>query len=252
MRIVNPRVRKAIKAGDGLSLNLGCGLRRKEGFFGVDRIPLPTVDIVADLNERLADLPDESVERVFSRHTLEHVENFLPLMAELHRVLRPNGTIEIIVPHFSNPYGNSDPTHVRIFGLYTFFYFADAEDQPRRKVPSFYVPERFTIESVRIKLLKPSWLFRPITAGLEWFINRGIGWQDWYERAFCRSFPAESIRYVLKVKKADNVRAQRPASGLARTLSRKRLATQSLILNDSTNFFASAESTNSFVPPTAT
>jgi hypothetical protein len=115
--------------------------------------------------------------------------------------MRPNGCIEISVPHFSNPYGYSDPTHVRQFGLYTFFYFADEIDQPRRKVPSFYLSERFTVESVRIQLLKPSLLFKPLTASLEWFINRGIALQDWYERAVCRSFPADSIRYVLRVKK---------------------------------------------------
>ncbi len=203
MRIVNPRVRQAIEAGDGLCINLGCGLRRKEGYFGVDRIALPTVDIVADLNEPLDELPDGCVEKVFTRHTLEHVHNFLPLMSELHRLVRPNGQIEITVPHFSNPYGYSDPTHVRMFGLYTFFYFADTEDQPRRKVPSFYVPERFIVESARIKLLKPLWLFKPLTASVEWFINRGIGLQDWYERALCRWLPAESIRYVLRVKKAE-------------------------------------------------
>lgn len=202
MRIVNPRVRHAIEAGEGLCLNLGCGMRQRDGFFGVDRVELPNVDIIADLNEPLDALPNDSVETIFTRHTLEHVDNLLPLMAELHRVMRPNGRIEISVPHFSNPYGYSDPTHVRMFGLYTFFYFADEADQPRRKVPSFYVSERFTVESVYFRLLKPSLLFRPITAGMEWFINRGIGLQDWYERALCRSFPADSIRYVLRAKKA--------------------------------------------------
>ena len=38
-------------------LNLGCGLRRRSGFFGVDQMPLATADIVADLNEPLAELP---------------------------------------------------------------------------------------------------------------------------------------------------------------------------------------------------
>lgn len=201
MRIVNPTIRQAIESGNGVCLNLGCGMRRKDGYFGVDHLGLPNVDIVADLNQPLTELPDGCVEKIFTRHTLEHVENFLPLMAELHRVMRPNGRLEITVPHFSNPYGYSDPTHVRLFGLYTFFYFADEKDQPRRKVPSFYMPERFTVESVRIKLLKPSLLLKPLTACLEWFINRSIGLQDWYERAVCRSFPAESIRYVLRVKK---------------------------------------------------
>lgn len=202
MRIINPKVRQAIASGAGLRLNLGCGLRPRPGFFGVDQVALPTADIVADLNEPFADLPDDCVEEVYTRHTLEHVHNFLPLMAELHRLTRPGGRIEIVVPHFSNPYGYSDPTHVRQFGLYTFFYFADEEDQPRRKVPSFYVPQRFTVESVRVRLLKRSLVARPLSAAVEWVINRGLGALDWYERTVCWTFPAESIRYVLRPKKA--------------------------------------------------
>ena len=202
MRIVNPNVRRLVESGDGLRLNLGSGLRKREGFVGVDQVPLPGTDIVADLNEPLDELPDNSVAEVYTRHTLEHVKNLLPLMAELHRVTRPGGRIEIVVPHFSNPYGYSDPTHVRQFGLYTFFYFADEEDQPTRKVPSFYVPERFTVESVAIHLIKRSRVARPLSSAMQWLINRGIGSLDWYERTACWTFPAESIRYVVRPKKA--------------------------------------------------
>jgi SAM-dependent methyltransferase len=201
MRIINPKVRQAIESGAGLRLNLGCGLRRCEGYFGIDQVALPTADILADLNEPLSLIPDNSVDAVYSRHALEHVENFLPLMAELHRVTRPGGRIEIIVPHFSNPYGYSDPTHVRQFGLYTFFYFADEEDQPRRKVPAFYCPQRFEIESIHIQLLKRSRIGRPAAALSQWFINRSFGLLDWYERTLCWAFPAESICYVLHPKK---------------------------------------------------
>lgn len=210
MRIVNPRFRQALAAGDAISLNLGCGMRRKEGYFGVDRVEMPGVDIVADLNEPFGEIPDGCVEKVYTRHVFEHVENFLPLMAELHRIMRPNGIIDVTVPHFSNPYGYSDPTHVRQFGLYSFFYFADDVDQPRRKVPSFYVPERFTVESVYVKLLRPSFLFRPMKKGLEWLVNRGFSLQDWYERSLCWRFPAESIRYVLRVKKPAENAVERP------------------------------------------
>lgn len=201
MRIINPSVRQAIERGERLRLNLGCGRRRRAGFVGVDQTRLPGVDIVADLNEPLSALPDNCVEEIYTRHVLEHVGEFLPLMAELHRVTRPGGRIEIVVPHFSNPYGYSDPTHVRQFGLYTFFYFADEEDQPRRKVPSFYAPQRFAVESVRIQLLKGSWLTRPFGAAAQWLVNRGLGSLDWYERALCWALPADSIRYVLRPKK---------------------------------------------------
>jgi hypothetical protein len=124
-------------------------------------------------------------------------------VAELHRVTRPEGRIEIIVPHFSNPYAYSDPTHVRFFGLYSFFYYADAADQPRRKVPSFYTPVRFQVQSVRLQLLKRSWLDKLARLLTQPLLDRGIDWMDWYERRFCRLFPIGDIRYVLRpVKKA--------------------------------------------------
>jgi SAM-dependent methyltransferase len=198
MKILNPAVVADVAAGTGLRLNLGGGLRRREGFYGVDLLPLPDIDIVADLNQPLDALPDDSVAEVYSRHTLEHVSNLLPLLAELHRVTRPGGRIEVIVPHFSNPYAYSDPTHVRTFGLYTFFYFADADNQPRRKVPNFYLPVRFHVEGVRVTLVRRSLAGKVVAAGLARLVN--VSWEalDWYERRLCRAFPAESIRYVLR------------------------------------------------------
>jgi hypothetical protein len=200
MRIVNPDVYRDLEAGRGLRLNLGCGLKPRPGFYGVDHLPLPGVDVVADLNEPFA-LPDDSVAEVYCRHTLEHVVRFLELMAELHRVTRPAGRIEVIVPHFSNPYGYSDPTHVRFFGLYSFYYFCDPADQPRRKVPAFYVPQRFVVETVRCRLLHRSLPERLLRRVVEPLINRGPAALDWYERRLCRLLPAEDIRYVLRPKK---------------------------------------------------
>jgi hypothetical protein len=122
-------------------------------------------------------------------------------MQELYRVTRADGRIEIVVPHFSNPYGFSDPTHVRFFGLYTFYYFADEVDQPTRKVPSFYLSERFAVTEVQIKLLRGAKLSKPLLSPLNWLINTRPSLQDWYERRLCRWIPAESIRYLLRPKK---------------------------------------------------
>jgi SAM-dependent methyltransferase len=208
MKILNPRVAEDIQAGRGLRLNLGSGLRRRDGFYGVDHVALPRLDILADLNEPLSELPDNCVDEIYCRHVLEHVARLLELLAELHRVTRDGGRIEIVVPHFSNPYGYSDPTHVRFFGLYSFYYFCDSEDQPLRKVPDFYLPQRFTVESVRCRLLGQSlpekllrWLLQP-------WINRGPAWLDWYERRWCRVAPASDIRYVLRPKKEHMARSE--------------------------------------------
>jgi hypothetical protein len=212
MRIINPAVLHDLEAGRGLRLNLGCGNRRREGFYGVDQVELPHVDIVADLNEPLSLLPDDSVEEIYTRHTLEHVAALLPLMGELHRVVRPGGRIEIVVPHFSNPYGYSDPTHLRFFGLYSFYYFSDESDQPRRKVPSFYIPQRFVVESVRVHPLKQSFLSRLFAPTVKRLINRSLPLLDWYERVLCRWVPADSIQFVLRPKKPA---AARPAERAA-------------------------------------
>jgi SAM-dependent methyltransferase len=201
MKILNPAVRHDIHAGKALRLNLGSGCRPIPGYYSVDHLPLPGTDIQADLNEPLSEIPTDSVAAIYSRHTLEHVSRFLELMAELHRVTKPDGRIEIIVPHFSNPYYYSDPTHVRFFGLYSFFYFCDEDDQPRRKVPSFYRPERFRVESVRCKLLRESLWDKLVGALVQPLINRGVSWLDWYERRLCRWAPANDIRFVLTPKK---------------------------------------------------
>jgi SAM-dependent methyltransferase len=201
MRILNHQLFADLEAKKPLRLNLGCGQRPRPGFYGVDHLDLPGVDIVADLNRPFTQLPDDSVSEIYTRHTLEHVPQLLPLMAELHRITRADGRIEIIVPHFSNPFGYSDPTHVRFFGLYSFFYFADEVDQPSRKVPAFYVPQRFIVESISVSLVKGGLLKRFVTPLVKRLVNRGISLLDWYERSLCRSFPAESMHYVLKPKK---------------------------------------------------
>ena len=201
MRIVNPKVTEDLAAGRPIRLNLGVGRRPRPGYYGLDWIDMPGVDLVADLNEPLSGLPDNSVAAVYTHHTFEHVVNFLPLLKEIHRVVVPGGEVEVVVPHFSNPYGYSDPTHVRFFGLYTFYYFADEADQPRRKVPAFYLPERFAVERVTVTLMPTLLMVKPVRRLAMKVLNSSMRLLDWYERSWCRRFPADSIRFLLRVKK---------------------------------------------------
>ena len=201
MRVVNPKLADDLAAGRPVRLNLGVGRRPRDGYYGLDLIEMPGVDVVADLNEPLSGLPDNSVAAVYTHHTFEHVVNFLPLLKEIHRVVVADGRVEVVVPHFSNPYGYSDPTHVRFFGLYTFYYFADEADQPRRKVPAFYLPERFAVDGVSVTLLPTLLLVKPLRRLMTRVVNSSVRMLDWYERSWCRHFPADSIRYQLRVKK---------------------------------------------------
>ena len=144
----------ALLSAERIIVELGCGARKKPGRIGVDCVDLPGVDIVADLEAGLPFLPDASVDEIHAEHVFEHLANLEGMMREVCRVLRPGGTCRVRVPHFSNPYAYSDPTHKRTFGLYTFEYFvADDAQELKRKVPCHYT-------DLRIRILKRRLIFR--------------------------------------------------------------------------------------------
>lgn len=198
MQVRNPAVLEAIAQRRPLRLNLGAGRRGSDDTFAVDLVDLPGVDIVADLNEPLSLLPDDSVAFVHSSHVFEHIDNLMGLMRELHRVCRPDAKLEIIVPHFSNPNFYSDPTHRRPFGLYTFHYFCDPRWQPgRRKVQDYYTDARFRIESVRFNFDRADWLDRLLVPPVRALANRSFAALQRYERRWCRLYPVSEMRFVL-------------------------------------------------------
>lgn len=199
MQILNPQFHSDTQAGKPVSISLGSGGKVRNGYYGLDLLPLPGVDIVADLNQPLDQIADDSVGRIHSNHALEHVAEFLPLMRELHRVCRHDAEITICVPHFSNVYGFSDPTHVRFFGLYTMYYFVAPELQPkRRRVPAFYSDTRFMVESIRIEFYRKGLIDKVFASFIERLVNRSLGWQDFYERRLAGLFHARQITYRLK------------------------------------------------------
>ena len=73
-------------------VELECGRKKKHGRIGVDRIDLPNVDIVADLEEGLPFLPENSVDQIYCRSVFEHIESFDNLMREIVRVLKRDGS----------------------------------------------------------------------------------------------------------------------------------------------------------------
>lgn len=104
-----------------LKLDLGAGKVKRPGFKSIDLNGEP--DYKLDLEEAKLPFKDNEVDEILALHTLEHIKNLLPLMNELHRVLKPLGKIKIVVPKFPHRDSVRDPTHVRYFVPETFSYF---------------------------------------------------------------------------------------------------------------------------------
>jgi SAM-dependent methyltransferase len=72
---------------------------------------------------------DNTVDAIRASHVMEHIpagQERIDVMNEAHRVLKPGGVFEIIVPIVNNPltwHAIADPTHVSFWVLESFHYF---------------------------------------------------------------------------------------------------------------------------------
>ena len=118
------------------SLELGCGNRKRHpDAIGVDIRDFPGVDLVGDAQKVLQAIPTGTISSVYTYHFLEHLADLEPMVTAVARVLSFGGRFIAVVPHFSNPYFYSDPTHRTFFGLYTFLYFSEDKIFKRKSSP---------------------------------------------------------------------------------------------------------------------
>lgn len=89
----------------------------------VDIAPLEGVDVVHDLDIVPWPFDDGSIDEIRAHQVFEHVWNPVSFMREAHRVLRPRGTIHLVVPHYQSKNSFTDPTHKRHCTEETFDYW---------------------------------------------------------------------------------------------------------------------------------
>lgn len=182
-----------------LVVELGCGpTKRDPNAVGIDVLDLPGVDIVGDAQSALQNLPDHSVDAIYSEHFLEHLEDPRGLVAEAARVLRPGGEFRAVVPHFSNPYFYSDPTHRAFYGLYTFGYWV-SRTPFRRKVPQYEAPIALELVSVRLafKSTPPFYVRHAFKKAATFWVNWSRWTQEFYEENLTSFVGVYEIEYVL-------------------------------------------------------
>ncbi|MBN2284938.1 MAG: methyltransferase domain-containing protein [Tissierellales bacterium] len=150
-----------------MKINFGCGKRRIDGYIGVDKIQMPTVDVVHDMNSFPYPFNDESVEEVILSHILEHLPNTVHVMEEIWRICRPEAMLEVDVPYYNSPSAYDDPTHVSFFTEHTFDYFT--EDGTRALSGfNYYSFARFKIHSIIPYQRK---IFSLLPVSVQWFLG---------------------------------------------------------------------------------
>lgn len=176
-------------------VDIGCGKQKTVGCIGIDRVRLPGVDVVHDLDTTPWPFLDNQFDVIYSNHYLEHVSNIVATLAEIHRIGKPGGRVKIRVPHYASDNFHSDLTHKVAFGYRSFDHFS-----VNGKVAyDFYVDFKFEIVSRRIKFMSPSTRFDPFQwLGVEVLVN-------WFPRIFERFFvyllPPTELQFELMIIK---------------------------------------------------
>lgn len=129
-----------------MRLNLGACDRRFPGFLSVDIAP--PADVVTDLSKPWP-WADSTVEAVKAFDIIEHIEDKIHLMNELHRVMKPGARVEIEVPSATHGAGAfQDPTHKSYWTLNSFQYFQDGTGAYKRFAKSYGITARFKVVSL--------------------------------------------------------------------------------------------------------
>jgi predicted SAM-dependent methyltransferase len=126
-----------------VKLNLGASDRHFAGFVSVDIVP--PADLITDLSKPWP-WPDSSVDEVKAHDIIEHIEDRIHFMNELHRVLCPGGKAVIETPNAARGSGYfQDPTHKSPWCLNSFQYFEDNSFAWNRLSRSYGITARFRI-----------------------------------------------------------------------------------------------------------
>lgn len=85
-----------------MKLHLGCGPKHIPGWYHVDVVDLPHIELQHDV-ARLPMIRDNTVSVIYACHVVEHFmrREILDVLKEWHRVLQPGGTLRVAVPDFA-------------------------------------------------------------------------------------------------------------------------------------------------------
>ncbi len=149
-RRIPAAVRQLIREQAGIRLDIGCGQNKQPGYLGMDQRAVEGVDIVHDLTVFPWPLPDNCVLTSVLSHVWEHIPPWLTLdvMAEIHRVSKPDAVVMLTGPFGLGPRFVQDPTHCNPVNEATFAYWDPLH--PSKLWEQVYQPPPLHVEAFEV------------------------------------------------------------------------------------------------------
>jgi len=168
-------------------LNLGCGRKKMADAVNLDISGDVGADVVHDLAAMPWPLPADTFREVHATDVIEHLDDTLKVMEEIHRICQSGAVVHVTVPHFSSANAFTDPTHRKHFSYFSFDYFDEAHPF------GFYSRARF--RRVRSQIVfDPTWTNKLVHR----LANRN---PRRYEQRWAWMFPAWFLSIDLEVVK---------------------------------------------------
>jgi ubiquinone/menaquinone biosynthesis C-methylase UbiE len=104
-------------------LHLGSGLKVLKGYINVDLTKKYGAQVVHDLEKFPYPFKNNEFDEILIDNVLEHLQDTVKVMEELHRISKPGAIIKIIVPHSSGYMAFGSVTHKRFFSSGSFETF---------------------------------------------------------------------------------------------------------------------------------
>jgi SAM-dependent methyltransferase len=164
------------------NLNLGAGKIKKPGYINIDWDSAYNPDILHNLNEFPYPFSDNYFDVIEASHVMEHLDRPFEIMKELHRLLKPGGTLLIKVPHFSRGFTHSE--HCHGFDVTFPMYFDD------KFLGSGYTGVEFRLEKMELHWSAFSYLLSNLGYGklsllIILFLNKVISFLANLNMHFC-------------------------------------------------------------------
>lgn len=177
------------KVSNSIVLDLGCGNKKRPGSIGVDYNSRLDGDVNHDLNIFPYPFEPNSVDKIYIDNCLEHLNEPLHVMEELHRILKVGGEVKVIVPYFRSPSAFHDPTHKTFYTVESFSYYD----------PKHPINKRYDYTNAHFRVEKTVF-HEHLESGLikRFIVFLANKWPNKYENYISSFLPLHEISFYLR------------------------------------------------------